>query len=81
VETNLRMSVEEKWKKLGIEDQIFVEQIINQLLDLKDFSFDEQEYQNQIKILDKMKEDPQAYSKDAFQLIREMKAKIRNDQG
>ena len=74
------MSVEEKWKKLRIEDQLFVEQIINQLLKLKDFSFDEQDYQSQVKILDKMKEEPKVYSRDAFQFIRELTVKFRKDQ-
>ena len=80
VKRNIRMSLEEKWKKLGAEDQLFVEQIINQLLDLKDFSFDGQEYRSQLDILEKMKQEPQVYSRDAFQLIRELKAKIGNDQ-
>ena len=75
------MSVEEKWKKLGSDDQLFVEQIINQLLELKQFNFDDIEYNANMESLKEMKEDPEQYSRDAFQLIRDLKAKIQNEQG
>ena len=75
------MSVEEKWKRLGSDDQLFVEQIINQLLELKEFTLDDKEYNAHMDKLNKMKEEPGQYSRDAFQLIRDLKAKIQNEQG
>ena len=75
------MSVEEKWKRLGSDDQLFVEQIINQLLELKEFTLDDKEYNANMDKLNKMKEEPGQYSRDAFQVIRDLKAKIQNKQG
>ena len=73
------MSVEEKWQKLSQDDQDFVEQIINQLLEMKGFAISDDDYQNQMERLSQMKEKPEVYSKDAFHLISDLKAKIRHD--
>lgn len=81
VQTMNLMSVEEKWKRLGSDDQLFVEQIINQLLELKEFTLDEKEYNANMDKLNKMKEEPGQYSRDAFQVIRDLKAKFQNEQG
>ena len=72
------MSVEEKWHKLSNDDRLFVEQIINQLLGLKDFSIPESEYLANLDRLEKMKEEPELYSKDAFQVLKDLKVKIQN---
>lgn len=72
------MSVEEKWHKLSNDDRLFVEQIINQLLGLKDFSIPESEYLANLDRLEKMKEEPELYSKDAFQVLKDLKGKIQN---
>ena len=72
------MSVEEKWHKLSNDDRLFVEQIINQLLALKDFSIPESEYLANLDRLEKMKEEPELYSKDAFQVLKDLKEKIQN---
>ncbi len=72
------MSVEEKWHKLSNDDRLFVEQIINQLLGLKDFSIPESEYLANLDRLEKMKEEPELYSKDAFQVLKDLKEKIQN---
>jgi len=72
------MSVQEKWQKLSNDDQLFVEQIINHLLDLSGFSISESEYSSNLDRLEKMKEEPELYSKDAFQVLKNLKDKIRN---
>ena len=72
------MSVEEKWHKLSNDDRLFVEQIINQLLGLKDFSIPESEYLANLDRFEKMKEEPDGYSKDAFQVLKDLKEKIQN---
>jgi hypothetical protein len=72
------MSVQEKWQKLSNDDQLFVEQIINQLLELSGFSISESEYSSNQDRLEKMKEEPELYSKDAFQVLKNLKDKIRN---
>ena len=72
------MSVEEKWHRLSNDDRLFVEQIINQLLGLKDFSIPESEYLANLDRLEKMKEEPELYSKDAFQVLKDLKEKIQN---
>jgi len=72
------MSVEEKWHKLSNDDRVFVEQIINQLLGLNDFSIPESEYLANLDRLEKMKEEPELYSKDAFQVLKDLKEKIQN---
>ncbi len=70
------MSVEEKWHELSNDDRLFVEQIINQLLALKDFSIPESEYLANLDRFEKMKEEPEVYSKDAFQVLKDLKEKI-----
>jgi len=72
------MSVEEKWQKLSQDDRLYVEQIINQLLELRGFAMSDDEYQNQMNRLSQMKEKPEVYSKDAFQVINDLQAKIRH---
>ena len=72
------MSVEEKWQRLSNDDRLFVEQIINQLIGLNDFSIPESEYLANLDRLEKMKEEPELYSKDAFQVLQDLKEKIQN---
>ena len=73
------MSVDEKWRKLSDDDQLFVEQIINQLLELRGFSISDSEYAANLERLEKMKEEPELYAKDAFQVLKNLKEKIRDD--
>jgi hypothetical protein len=72
------MSVDEKWRKLSDDDQLFVEQIINQLLELRGFSISDPEYASNLERLEKMKEEPELYAKDAFQVLKNLKEKIRD---
>jgi hypothetical protein len=72
------MSVEEKWHKLSNDDQLFVEQIINQLLELRGFTISDSEYAANLERLEKMKEEPELYAKDAFQVLKNLKEKIRD---
>jgi len=72
------MSVDEKWRKLSDDDQLFVEQIINQLLELRGFSISDSEYAANLERLEKMKEEPELYAKDAFQVLKNLKEKIRD---
>jgi len=72
------MSVDEKWRKLSDDDQLFVEQIINQLLELRGFSISDPEYAANLERLEKMKEEPELYAKDAFQVLKNLKEKIRD---
>ena len=72
------MSVDEKWRKLSDDDQLFVEQIINQLLELRGFSISDSEYAANLERLEKMKEEPELYAKDAFQVLKNLKEKIRH---
>ncbi len=72
------MSVEEKWQRLSNDDRLFIEQIINQLIGLNDFSIPESEYLANLDRLEKMKEEPELYSKDAFQALQDLKEKIQN---
>jgi hypothetical protein len=74
----LQLKLEEKWHQLSNDDRLFVEQIINQLLGLKDFSIPDSEYLANLDRLEKMKEKPEVYSKDAFQVLKDLKEKIQN---
>jgi hypothetical protein len=72
------MSVDEKWRKLSDDDQLFLEQIINQLLEIRFFSISDPEYAANLERLEKMKEDPELYAKDAFQVLKNLQEKIRD---
>jgi hypothetical protein len=73
------MSVDEKWRMLSNDDQLFVEQIINQLLELGGGAISDREYAANLERLEKMKEEPELYAKDAFQVLKNLKEKIRDD--
>jgi Leu/Phe-tRNA-protein transferase len=72
------MSVDEKWHMLSNDDQLFVEQIINQLLELGGGAISDREYAANLERLEKMKEEPELYAKDAFQVLQILKEKIRD---
>ena len=72
------MSVDEKWHMLSNDDQLFVEQIINQLLELGGGAISDREYAANLERLEKMKEEPELYAKDAFQVLKNLKEKIRD---
>ena len=71
-------SVEEKWNKLSEEDRLYVEQIINQLLNLEDFQVNDDEFKANLQRLEDMKSQPNLHSKDGFQAISDIKSKIIN---
>lgn len=74
-------TVSQKWNNLSESDRNFVEQIIDQLIVLKKFPISESEYQENLNRLEKMKEEPAIYSKDAFEAIREIRTKLNNASG
>jgi len=74
-------TVSQKWNNLSESDRNFVEQIIDQLIVLKKFPIPELEYQENLNRLEKMKEEPAIYSKDAFEAIREIRTKLNNASG
>ncbi|HRH36602.1 MAG TPA: hypothetical protein PKY12_16160 [Catalimonadaceae bacterium] len=74
-------TVSQKWNNLSESDRNFVEQIIDQLIVLKKFPIPESEYQENLNRLEKMKEEPAIYSKDAFEAIREIRTKLNNASG
>jgi len=74
-------AVGQKWNNLTETDQHFVEQIIDQLLYMKDFSISNNEYKENLTRLEKMKSDPEVFSKDAFEVIGELRSKLNGAEG
>ena len=73
------LEVEKKWNTLSETDQFFVEQIIDQLLTLKDVSISEADYAMNMDRLKKMKDLPKENSTDVIAAIRTIRSKLGNE--
>ena len=71
----------QKLNNLSQTDQHFVEQIIDQLLFMRDFSISENEYNENLSRLEKMKSDPGLFSTDAFEAIGQIRSKLNEAKG
>lgn len=66
----------QKWKKLSEPDQQYIEQLMDQLIGLKNFSISDEEIAENLNILERMKAEPDKESKNVFEAIHDIRTKL-----